>query len=105
MSASSLSATGCAAGTSCGNLPAPPPRWSTTLRWCATPAAPWSIDVDAAAFGNNQGLKLPPELDLPVVEARAPYDAQIAELRRHVGAVFLRRSMKEQACARRTVMC
>ena len=28
-------------------------------------------------FGNNQGLVLPPELDLPVVEAMPPYDAQI----------------------------
>src|SRR5918995_3362423 len=36
-------------------------------------------------FGNNQGLKLPSELDLPVVEAMPPYDAQIAELRKHAG--------------------
>ena len=28
-------------------------------------------------FGNNQGLTLPAELDLPVVEAPAPYDEQI----------------------------
>ena len=36
-------------------------------------------------FGNNQGLPLPPELDLPVVEALPPYDAQIKELQRQVG--------------------
>jgi succinyl-CoA synthetase alpha subunit len=48
-----------------------------------------------AWFGNNQGLHLPPELDLPVVEAIAPYDRQIAELNRQVGAVLLRQSMKD----------
>jgi hypothetical protein len=31
-------------------------------------------------FGSNQGLKLPPELDSPIVDALPPYDAQIAEL-------------------------
>ena len=55
-----------------------------------------------AWFGNNQGLTLPPELDLPVVEAQAPYDGQIKELRRHVGAVFIRQSMKDASGA--TVM-
>ena len=48
-----------------------------------------------AWFGNNQGLDLPPELGLPVVEAMPPYDGQIAELRRHVGGVFLRQTMKD----------
>ena len=55
-----------------------------------------------AWFGNNQGLALPPELDLPVVEAPPPYDAQIRELRRQVGAVFIRQSMKDTSGA--TVM-
>ena len=55
-----------------------------------------------AWFGNNQGLTLPPELDLPVVEAPAPYDGQIKELRRQVGAVFIRQSMKDASGA--TVM-
>lgn len=31
-------------------------------------------------FGSNQGLGLPPELDLPVVEAIPPYNEQIAKL-------------------------
>ena len=53
-------------------------------------------------FGNNQGLALPPELDLPVVEAPPPYDAQIKELRRQVGGVFIRQSMKDASGA--TVM-
>ena len=50
-------------------------------------------------FGNNQGLPLPPELDLPVVEAVAPYDAQIRELRRQTGAVFVRQPMKDTSGA------
>jgi succinyl-CoA synthetase alpha subunit len=54
-----------------------------------------------AWFGNNQGLRLPPELDLPVVEAISPYDRQIAELNRHVGAVLLRQSMKDCSGASR----
>ena len=55
-----------------------------------------------AWFGNNQGLDLPPELDLPVVEPIPPYDAQVRELRRQVGAVFIRQSMKDASGA--TVM-
>ena len=50
-------------------------------------------------FGNNQGLRLPPELDLPVVEAIAPYAGQIKELQRQVGGVFIRRSMKDASGA------
>ncbi len=46
-------------------------------------------------FGNNQGLVLPAELDLQVVEAQPPYDGQIRELRRHIGAIFIRQSMKD----------
>jgi succinyl-CoA synthetase alpha subunit len=52
-----------------------------------------------AWFGNNQGLRLPPELDLPVVEAPEPYGTQIRELQRHVGAVFIRQSMKDASGA------
>jgi len=46
-------------------------------------------------FGNNAGVAIPPELDLPIVHAIAPYDAQIAELTRHVGAIFPRQNMKD----------
>ena len=52
-----------------------------------------------AWLGNNQGLVLPAELDLPVVEAPTPYDAQIRETRRQVGAVFVRQSMKDTSGA------
>ncbi|MFO1048857.1 MAG: hypothetical protein U1E52_13275 [Geminicoccaceae bacterium] len=55
-----------------------------------------------AWFGNNQGLRLPPELDLPVTPAMPPYAAQIEQLQRQVGAVFIRQSMKDASGA--TVM-
>ncbi len=48
-----------------------------------------------AWFGNNQGLKLPKELDLPVVGAIAPYNEQIAALRQQVGATYPRQNMKD----------
>ncbi len=53
-------------------------------------------------FGNNQGLNLPPALRIPVVKALAPYDAQIAELLKHVGTLFPRQSMKD--CSGSSVM-
>ncbi len=53
-------------------------------------------------FGDDQGLKLPPVLDVPVVTALSPYDVQIAELLKHVGAIFPRQSMKD--CSGSSVM-
>jgi len=50
-------------------------------------------------LGSNAGLALPPALDLPVVEAIAPYGAQIAALNRQIGAVFPRQSMKDASAA------
>src|SRR6266480_3173047 len=44
-------------------------------------------------FGSSQGLALPPELDIPVVEALEPYRGQIAQLDRQIGAVFPRQTM------------
>ncbi len=64
------------------------------------PDMPAKGDLSLKAwFGNNQGLVLPKELDLPVVDAPAPYDAQIRELRRQVGGVFIRQSMKDASGA------
>ena len=48
-----------------------------------------------AWFGSNMGVKLPPELDLPVVRAVSPYDAQVEALDRHVGTVFAREALKD----------
>ncbi|MET0163834.1 MAG: CoA-binding protein [Vicinamibacterales bacterium] len=50
-------------------------------------------------FGANLSIKLPEELDLPVVEAIAPYDAQIATVNRQIGAVFPRQAMKDASGA------
>lgn len=50
-------------------------------------------------FGANQGLSLPQELDIPIVEAVAPYDKQIMQLNRQLGAVFPRQSMKDASGA------
>jgi succinyl-CoA synthetase alpha subunit len=48
-----------------------------------------------AWFGSNQGLTLPPRLDTPIVEAFAPYNAQIADLNGRIGALFPRQAMKD----------
>ncbi|HSE01437.1 MAG TPA: CoA-binding protein [Burkholderiales bacterium] len=50
-------------------------------------------------FGANHGVTLPPELDLPVVEAVAPYNQHIAQLNRQVGRAFPRQSMKDTSGA------
>jgi succinyl-CoA synthetase alpha subunit len=50
-------------------------------------------------FGSSRGLKLPPDLDLPVVEAAAPYGEQIAALNRHIGAMPPRQVMKDASGA------
>ena len=53
-------------------------------------------------FGKNCNLNLPPELDLPIVEAIQPYRDQIVGLTRQVGAVFPRQPMKD--CSGSSIM-
>ncbi|KOR30931.1 CoA-binding protein [Achromatium sp. WMS2] len=48
-------------------------------------------------FGNAQGLPIPPELDIPLVDPIQPYKDQIAELSRQVGAIFPREPMKDRS--------
>jgi len=48
-----------------------------------------------AWMGSNHRVKLPHELDLPIVEAIPPYAEQIAALRRQIGAVIPRQVMKD----------
>jgi hypothetical protein len=50
-------------------------------------------------FGSNQGLDLPPGVDIPVVQAIPPYSEQIVQLEKHIGAVFPRQSMREASGA------
>ena len=53
-------------------------------------------------FGDSQGIKLPASLEIPVVKALSPYDVQITELLKNVGAIFPRQSMKD--CSGSSVM-
>lgn len=48
-------------------------------------------------MGDNQGLPLPAELDIPLVTPIEPYATQIADLSRQVGAIFPRESMKDRS--------
>ena len=50
-------------------------------------------------FGNNQGLNLPKELDVPIVEAISPYNEQIAALDKQVGAQYRREALKDTSGA------
>ena len=47
-------------------------------------------------IANDQGLRLPPELAMPVVTAPEPYAEQIASLGAQVGAVVARQNMKDR---------
>ena len=53
-------------------------------------------------FANNQGLILPPAIDVPAITPFPPYESQIADLTRQVGATFPRQSMKD--CSASSVM-
>lgn len=50
-------------------------------------------------FGNNQGMRLPQELDVKVVGAAAPYNEQIEAISRHIGAQYPRQTMKDASGA------
>ncbi|MCP4408931.1 MAG: CoA-binding protein [Gammaproteobacteria bacterium] len=50
-------------------------------------------------FANDQGIELPKELQLPVVEAIAPYNEQVAVLSNQIGTVFPRQTLKDTSGA------
>jgi len=52
-------------------------------------------------FANRQGVDLPEALEFPVVAAREPYCGQIEAAQNHVGASFVRESMKDRSGASR----
>jgi len=52
-------------------------------------------------FGNNFDLKLPLHLQIPVVEALPPYNKEIEEINKQVGATFLRENMRNKSGASR----
>jgi hypothetical protein len=50
-------------------------------------------------FGSDQGLELPDELALPVVEAVAPYNEQVARVNGQIGAIPQRQTLKDASGA------
>lgn len=50
-------------------------------------------------FGSDEGLDLPESLPIPVVEALAPYNEQIALLNTQIGSVVPRQAMKDASGA------
>jgi len=50
-------------------------------------------------MGNDFGLKLPKKLNLPIVEAMEPYNHEIKEFTRQLGATYLRRNMRNASGA------
>lgn len=52
-----------------------------------------------AWFGSDEGLDLPDELRVPVVEALAPYNEQVALLNTQIGGVVPRQAMKDASGA------
>jgi succinyl-CoA synthetase alpha subunit len=52
-----------------------------------------------AWFGSDQGLELPSDLVVPVIEAIAPYSQQIALLNRQIGSIVPRQVLKDASGA------
>ncbi|MGF6301369.1 MULTISPECIES: CoA-binding protein [Paraburkholderia] len=50
-------------------------------------------------FGSNQGMELPCGLAIPVVEAVAPYNEQVLQVNRQVGAIAPRQALKDASGA------
>ena len=50
-------------------------------------------------FGSNSGSVLPPDVDIPVVDAVSPYNEQIAQPNEQIGAVLPRQNMKDASGA------
>lgn len=60
-----------------------------------------SGDLSLKLWISDDFLKLPKELDLPVVQALSPYDEQIKEINKLVGAQFVRQNMRNKSGASR----
>ncbi|HHB79127.1 MAG TPA: CoA-binding protein, partial [Saprospiraceae bacterium] len=66
----------------------------------------WAPDFDKVGdlslkpwFANDMGLKLPQKLKIPVVEALAPYNEEIALMNKEFGATYLRQTMRNASGA------
>lgn len=60
-----------------------------------------SGDLSLKLWMSDNFFKLPPELDLPVVEALHPYNEQIKETNKHIGATYLKQNMRNKSGASR----
>lgn len=60
-----------------------------------------SGDLSLKLWISDSIMKLPKELDLPVVKAISPYDEQITEINKQVGAHFIRQNMRNKSGATR----
>lgn len=58
-------------------------------------------DLSLKPWISDNIMKLPKELDLPTVKAVAPYDKQILEINKHIGASHLRQNMADKSGASR----
>ena len=58
-------------------------------------------DLSLKLWISDSLMPLPPELDVPVVRAMPPYDQQIKEINKQVGAHFLRQNMADKSGASR----
>jgi len=58
-------------------------------------------DLSLKLWISDPFFKLPPELDIPIVQAIPPYDQQIAEINKFVGAHYIRQNMRNKSGASR----
>lgn len=58
-------------------------------------------DLSLKLWLGDTMMKLPPSLDLPVIQAPSPYDHQIVEVNKQVGAHYLRQNMSDKSGASR----
>ena len=66
-----------------------------------TPDFPTTGDLSLKLWLGDTMIKLPPALDLPITKAPAPYDHQIVEVNKQVGAHYLRQNMADKSGATR----
>lgn len=65
------------------------------------PDFPSTGDLSLKLWLGDTMTKLPPSLDLPIIQAPAPYDRQIVEVNKQVGAHYLRQNMTDKSGASR----
>ncbi|MGE5314284.1 MAG: CoA-binding protein [Acidobacteriota bacterium] len=64
-----------------------------------TPDFPATGDLSLKPWLGDRLIQVPVELDIPIVKAMPPYDKQIHEINKQVGAHYLRQSMRNRSGA------